>query len=298
MIAPRTLFIAGPTASGKSAAALEIASRADGEIVNADAIQVYRDLRVLSARPTVEDEARLTHHLYGFLDGAERCSAGRWARLAAAAIADIHERGSLAVVVGGTGFYFRALEEGLSPVPDIPASVRAEAGDRLAEIGAEAFRDEVIADDPAMARLPAGDSQRLMRAWEVHRATGKPLSYFQGLPREPLLAGVPAKAVIEPPRERLYERCEERAESMLKKGGLDEARALIARKLDPGMPIMKALGVPEIADHLAGAASLEETLDALKQSTRRFAKRQLTWLRRQTPDWPRFASAREAIKIL
>jgi tRNA dimethylallyltransferase len=173
------ILIAGPTASGKSAAALALAEKIGGEIVNADAMQVYRDLRILTARPSPAEEAAVRHHLYGVLDGAERCSAGRWARLAGEAVRDILARGRPAIIAGGTGLYFRALEDGLSPIPEIPPAAREQACDRLKELGAEAFRAEVVERDPAMARLPEGDAQRLLRAWEVFEATGERLSHFR-----------------------------------------------------------------------------------------------------------------------
>ena len=212
------ILIAGPTASGKSAAALALAKKLDGEIVNADAMQVYSDLRILTARPPTQEEAAIPHHLYGVLDGAERCSAGRWARLASETIRDILARGRPSIVVGGTGLYFRALEDGLSPIPEIPAAVRERAGERIKELGPAAFRAEVVARDPAMARLPEGDSQRLLRAWEVFEATGKPLSHFQTLPRTPLIESVASRIVIEPPRDVLYARCDARATAMLAEG--------------------------------------------------------------------------------
>ena len=285
------ILIAGPTASGKSAAALALAKKLDGEIVNADAMQVYSDLRILTARPPTQEEAAIPHHLYGVLDGAERCSAGRWARLASETIRDILARGRPSIVVGGTGLYFRALEDGLSPIPEIPAAVRERAGERIKEVGPAAFRAEVVARDPAMARLPEGDSQRLLRAWEVFEATGKPLSHFQTLPRTPLIESVASRIVIEPPRDVLYARCDARATAMLAEGAVEEARALIARGLDPALPVMKALGVAEIGAMLRGALTKDDALALLQQNTRRFAKRQLTWFRNQAADWPRAASA-------
>ena len=284
----KTVFIAGPTAGGKSAAALALARRIGGEIVNADAMQVYRDLRILTARPSAADEAAAPHHLYGALDGAEACSAGRWARMAAGVIEEIAARGRTAIVTGGTGLYFKALEEGLSPIPETPPSVRAEAQARREKLGPAAFRAEALARDPAMAHLPEGDAQRLLRVWEVFEATGKPLSYFQSLPRQPLVAGPIRKALILPPRDALYARCEARAAAMMEAGAVEEVRALLARNLDPALPVMKALGVPEIGAFLSGRATREETLAALQQNTRRFAKRQMTWFRGQTPDWPRY----------
>lgn len=292
------IFIAGPTAGGKSAAALALAEKLDGEVINADAMQVYRDLRVVTARPSPEDEARAPHRLYGVLDGADVCSAGRWAKMAAEAAETASARGRPAILAGGTGLYFKAIEEGLSPIPGVPLEIRETANARLEALGAAAFRAEVLARDPAMAHLPEGDTQRLVRAWEVHEATGKPLSYFQDMPREPLIDVAPSKGVIQPPREKLYAICEARAAAMFESGALDEVRALLKRNLDPSLPVMKTLGVPEIALFLRGEKTREEALSALQQNTRRFVKRQTTWFYRQTPDWPRFESSEAAIEAL
>ncbi|MHA7871695.1 MAG: tRNA (adenosine(37)-N6)-dimethylallyltransferase MiaA [Hyphococcus sp.] len=294
----RVIFIAGPTASGKSAAALAVAEALGGDIVNADAMQVYRDLRIVTARPSEADEARAPHHLYGVLDGAEPCSAGRWARKAADTISAIGARGRVAVVAGGTGLYFKALEEGLSPVPEAPPEIRAAARARRDALGAANFRKEVIARDPAMARLPEGDAQRLMRAWEVFETTGAPLSSFQSLPRQPLISDAAMKAVILPHREALYAACDARARAMLEEGAVEEARALLARDLDLALPVMKALGVPEIGAFLKGEISRDEALALLQRNTRRFAKRQTTWLRHQADDWPRYEDAASAAAAL
>ncbi|MEO1243112.1 MAG: tRNA (adenosine(37)-N6)-dimethylallyltransferase MiaA [Pseudomonadota bacterium] len=294
----RIIFIAGPTASGKSSAALGVAAALGGEIVNADAMQIYKELRIVTARPSQDDEARTPHHLYGALDGAQACSAGRWARLAADCIEDIHRRGKVAVLVGGTGLYFKALLEGLSPIPNVPVETRDAARLRYDALGAAAFRDEVILRDPAMARLPEGDTQRLLRAWEVFEATGAPLSSFQDRPRDPLLTKPVAKAVILPDRETLYAACDARAHEMLSNGAIDEVRALIARDLDPALPVMKALGVPEIASFLRGERERDEALSLLQRNTRRFAKRQMTWLRHQTPDWPKYETPAAAVAAL
>lgn len=289
-------FIAGPTASGKSAAAIELAQIIDGEIVNADAMQVYRDLRIVTARPSLEDEQAVPHHLYGVLDGAEVCSAGRWARMAANVIADIKSREKTPIVVGGTGLYFRALADGLSPIPDTPPEIRELAKARREELGAAQFHEEVLARDPAMAHLPEGDAQRLMRAWEVHEATGEPLSHYQALPREPLIQGVIRKAVIDLSREELYTRCDQRAKQMLEEGAVEEVRSLLSRELDQSLPVMKALGVPEIMALLRSDQSHEEALALLQQNTRRFAKRQMTWFRHQAADWMRYENAESALK--
>ncbi len=294
----RVILIAGPTASGKSAAALMLAAETGAEIVNADALQVYRDLRVLSARPSPADEALAPHHLFGHVDGAVRYSVGGWAKDAAAALAGIAARGGQAVVVGGTGLYFRALTEGLSAAPAIPAEIRREAEARIANLGPDAFRAEVLAADPAMARLKPADRQRHMRAWEVWRATGRPLSEIQQSKGTPLAPSIAARVVIEPPRAELYRVIEERFDAMLAAGAVDEAKALKARGLNPMLPVMKAVGAAELLQHLAGGLSLDEVAHLAKQSSRRFAKRQMTWFRNQTPDWPRASSPAEAASLL
>ena len=294
----RVIFIAGPTASGKSAAALQLAVNVDGEIVNSDAMQVYKDLAILTARPSAEDEARIPHHLYGYLDGAVSSSAGRWADDALAAIKAINAKNKTAILVGGTGLYFKTLEEGLSPIPDIPVAHREKAKARHLELGADKFREEVVAQDPGMAHLPAGDTQRLIRAFEVFDATGKPLTHFQNLPRQPLIDKPMARVVIEPERDALYAQCEARAAAMLDSGGIKEVKTLMERALDPALPLMKALGAPEIMAHLRGEANRAETLALLQQNTRRFAKRQLTWFRNQASDWPRASDAESAVALL
>lgn len=290
-----TVLIAGPTASGKSAAALAVAKELGGEIVNADALQVYRDLRILSARPTAKDAEAAPHHLYGHVDGAVRYSAGEWSRAARAAIADIHARNRIAVIVGGTGLYFRVLEKGLADAPEIPAEVRAAAAARFDEIGAEAFRREVISFDPEMARLQPADRQRHIRAWEVFTACGETLSAIQARPAEPILDRIDARIVIEPPRDGAYLAVENRFDAMMAAGALEEAQALHARGLDPDLPVMKAVGAAELLSHLRGGLALDEAIGLAKQNTRRFVKRQMTWFRHQTPDWPRAATPDEAV---
>lgn len=291
----RVILIAGPTASGKSTAALALAARTGGEIINADAIQVYRDLRILSARPGEEDLKRAPHHLYGHVDGAVRYSVGGWARDAARAIAGVHARGRAAIVVGGTGLYFRALENGLSEAPEIPEAIRRAAHDRLEVAGPEKFRDEVLAFDPAMARLDPADRQRHLRAWEVFHACGVSLSELQTRPGAPIVDRIDARAVIEPPRETLYAEIDARFDRMIDAGALAEARALSERDLDPASPVMKAVGAAELIACLRGEISLETAAALAKRNTRRFAKRQLTWFRHQAKDWPRAASADDLV---
>ncbi|NWG93056.1 MAG: tRNA (adenosine(37)-N6)-dimethylallyltransferase MiaA [Parvularculaceae bacterium] len=291
----RVILIAGPTASGKSTAALALAEKIGGEIVNADALQVYRDLRILSARPSPAEEARAPHHLYGSIDGAVRYSAGEWSRAAARVIPEIHARGRAAIIVGGTGLYFRALEGGLCAAPAIPQAIRAAAAARLEAIGTAAFRAEVLSFDPAMAGLDPDDRQRHVRAWEVYHAAGAPLSEIRKRQGAAVIDEASARLVIEPPREALYAAIERRYDAMISRGALDEARALAARGLDPGLPVMKAVGAAELFSHLAGEISHDEAIRLAKRNSRRLAKRQLTWFRGQTPDWPRAGSAEAAL---
>ncbi|WP_031553229.1 tRNA (adenosine(37)-N6)-dimethylallyltransferase MiaA [Parvularcula oceani] len=280
------LILAGPTASGKSAAALALARAIGGEIVNADAMQVYEGLRILTARPSECEERVLPHHLYGHVPPEERYSAGRFAREAAGAISGIRSRGHVPVVVGGTGLYLRALTQGLSPVPDIPAE-RVRDAERAWEADPEGVRAALIARDPAAGALVPADRQRHVRALSVLEATGRPLSSWQKEPPSRLTEGPFRAAVLSPPRDALYDRIERRFDAMIEAGALGELRALLARDLPPGLPLLKALGVPELAAHLRGELALEEAVSAAKRATRRFAKRQLTWFRGQT-DWPLF----------
>jgi len=294
----KTILIAGPTASGKSAAALAIADKIGGEIVNADALQVYRDLQILTARPSVGDLARAPHHLYGFVDGSTRFSAGDWVRAASAAISKIHVQERAAIIVGGTGLYFRALEKGLAEIPDVPADIRDAAADRFELLGAEKFRDEVLSFDPDMNRLEPADRQRHVRAWEVYQATGTPLSEFQNAPTKPVLDSFDAHILIEPPREALYAAIDARFDAMIGAGAIDEARALYARALDPELPAMKAVGAAELLAYIRSDVEFETAIDLAKRNTRRFAKRQLTWFRHQTRGWSRVQSCDEAVAAI
>jgi len=224
---------------------------------------------------------RVPHRLYGFLDAAERGSVGRWRALALAEIAAAHARGSLPFLVGGTGLYLRALQHGLAAVPPIPAAIRAEAAALFDALGGPAFRDRLMALDPAAAsRLPSGDRQRLMRAWEVVRATGRPLDDWQRGVAGPLPYRF-ATVLMMPPREALYAACDARFAAMIAAGGVEEAAALAARGLAPDLPAMKAVGVPELLHHLRGETSLVEALALGQRATRRYAKRQMTWFRHQ-----------------
>ena len=273
------IIVAGPTGSGKSALAMALAQTFAGTVINADSMQVYREARVLTARPPPEDEARVPHRLFGVLAANDPCSAGRWREMAEAEAATAEAAGRLPVVVGGTGLYIEALLEGLAPVPPVPDEVRREARRLHAELGGEGFREALIALDPASARLPAGDRQRLLRAWEVLAATGAPLSAWQRRQRDGGRGGASAIVLLLPPRERLYPALDARFERMLAEGGLEEARALQALGLDAGLPLMRAVGIRQLLDHLSGETSLDAAVAAAKQATRRYAKRQMTWFR-------------------
>jgi tRNA dimethylallyltransferase len=288
---PPVLLIAGPTASGKSALALRLAEALGGEIVNADALQIYADLRVVTARPTRGDEARAPHHLFGVADAADGWSVGRWLAAAKTVLEEIGERGRTAIVVGGTGLYFKALTEGLAEIPPVPETVRQAAAARFEAMGEAAFRQDLAARDPvAEARIGPADRQRLLRAYAVHEATGRALTAWQAQTHPTLVPGAWRAGVVQPARDVLYARCDARLEAMVGAGALEEVAALMARALDPALPIMKAVGVRELASHLAGERTLDEALALAQQETRRYAKRQITWLRNQTPDWPRLGS--------
>jgi tRNA dimethylallyltransferase len=289
---PRIWLIAGPTASGKSALALRLALAIGGEIVGADALQVYRDLAILTARPSGEDEARAPHHLFGVAEAADGWSAGRWLTAARAALADIAARGTPAVVVGGTGLYLRALTEGIADIPATPAAVRQESRALFDRVGEDEFRRRLARDDPASeARVARGDRQRLLRAGEVFAATGQALSDWQAETGGGLAPGSWRALVLEPPRAQLYRRCDARLAAMVEAGVLAEVRALIDRRLDPGLPAMKAVGLRPFADFLKGKASLADALLRAQLETRHYAKRQLTWLRGQASNWPRITAA-------
>lgn len=276
------LVVAGPTGSGKSALAVDLARARDGVVINADSMQVYRELRVLTARPTAAEEAAVPHRLYGVLSAAERCSAGRWLRLAAPEIEAAFAAGKVPVVVGGTGLYLRALTQGLADVPEIPAAEVARAQTRYEELGGEAFHDTLRALDPDAAdRLPASDRQRLIRAYAVVKATGRTLKDWQKGGAAAVVAARFATVVLSPPVEMLYSALDARFDAMMAAGGMDEARAFAALGLDPSLPAAKAVGVRELSMHLAGDWDLATAIAKAKQATRNFAKRQRTWLRHQ-----------------
>jgi len=291
-MAPRIWLIAGPTASGKSALALLMAEEAGAEIVNADALQIYRDLRVLSARPSSEDEARAPHHLFGVADAADGWTVGRWLRAVLPVLEDIQARGRSAILVGGTGLYFRALTQGLADIPSVPTAIQHEIEARFDAIGEMAFRDQLRAVDPiAEVRIAANDRQRLARALAVAEATGRSLSAWQADTRPALPADAWRGVVLDPPRDLLHARCDARLELMMEQGAVEEAAALIARGLEDRLPAMKAVGLRELAAYARGETSRAEALSAAQAATRQYAKRQATWFRNQTLDWPRIVDA-------
>jgi tRNA dimethylallyltransferase len=287
---PPVALIAGPTASGKSALALALAEQSGGVIVNADSAQIYRDLPVLSAGPGADELGRAEHRLYGTVDGAVPCSAADWARMARREIGDIHAHGRLPILVGGTGLYLRTLLDGIAPVPPIDPAVRA----RVRESSIEDNRAKLEALDPeAAARLNPGDTARISRALEVILATGRTLAEWHGRREGGIGENVELKPIILlPPRKWLYARCNERFAHMVDRGSVSEVEALLARKLNRNLPVMRAIGVRELSDYLLGGITLDDAIAAGQQATRRYAKRQYTWFAHQPPvHWPRFHEA-------
>jgi tRNA dimethylallyltransferase len=283
----KALLIAGPTASGKSALALEVAQRHGGVIVNADSMQVYRDLRIITARPSVTDEAHVPHRLYGHVDAAENYSVGRWCQDVRLVLEEERAAGRLPILVGGTGLYFKALTQGLSAVPPTPPEIRAAVRARCDAEGATALHTELARRDPVTAaRLRPGDRMRIARALEVLEATGRSLTdwHRDGMPAilDPDKA---VKVFLEVDRAELHRRIDARFDAMLAAGALEEVRALVGRCLDPMLPAMKAHGVPWLRRYLAGEIGLKEAAEGGKSDTRRYTKRQATWFRHQMPGW-------------
>ncbi|WIW44983.1 tRNA (adenosine(37)-N6)-dimethylallyltransferase MiaA [Bradyrhizobium sp. 62B] len=290
------VLIAGPTASGKSALALELALATGGIVINADSMQVYRDLRIITARPTQDEEARAPHRLYGHVDAAVNFSAGAWVTDAAKTLDEARAEGCLPIFIGGTGLYFKALTAGLSVVPPIPAEVREDVRARLERNGAEALHAELAARDPRAAeRLNLRDRTRIARALEVIEATGRSLLDWHREGQPPLLPKDSFSAIfLAPERDALYARIDARFDAMLEAGALEEVERLAARQLDPLLPALKAHGVPALIRHLRGELSLEQAATIGRADTRHYAKRQFTWFRHQLPDfaWVRPEEAR------
>jgi tRNA dimethylallyltransferase len=283
----KAVLIAGPTASGKSASALELAQKSGGVVINTDSMQVYRDLRIITARPTPAEEARVPHRLYGHVDAAVNFSAGAWVTDAAKVLAEARAQNLQPIFVGGTGLYFKALTRGLSAVPPIPPEIRESVRARLERNGVEALHAELAKRDPASAeRLKPRDRTRIARALEVVEATGRTLPdwHHEGLP--PLLPpGEFSALFLAPERDQLYARIDARFDAMLDAGALEEVASLAARRLDPLLPSMKAHGVPALIRHLRGEMTREETAEIGRADTRHYAKRQFTWFRHQLPEF-------------
>lgn len=287
MALPPSILIGGPTASGKTALAIALARQLGGEIVNADSMQLYKGLEILSAQPDAQERADVPHHLFGVADPSERWSAGRWADAAMEALSTINARGRRAIFVGGTGLYFKVLTQGLAPVSPIPAQVRNYTL-QLAQKGYEALRKKAAELDPkGAARIKPGDSQRLIRLIEVVTATGQTMAGIHAGTRPFIARADWAGFALHPDRAALYERIEARFDMMMAAGALEEARALHASGLDRNLPAMKAVGLRPLLAHLDGTLTLEEATAQGKTDSRRYAKRQFTWFANQHPDWTR-----------
>ncbi len=296
---PRAILIAGPTASGKSALALTLAERVGGSIINADSMQVYRDLRILTARPTLEEERRVPHLLYGHVDAAENSSVGRWLMDARAALAEAEAARRLPLFVGGTGLYFKALTQGLSAVPPVPPEVRKRVRGEAEGVVTPDLHARLAAADPrTAARLRPSDRQRILRALEVFTATGRPLAEWQELPGVPLLKPAETLSVfLAIDRATLHARIDARFDAMMAAGALEEVKHLAERALDPSLPVMTAYGVPWLMRHLTGEISLEQAAAGGKADTRRYSKRQETWFRNQMQGW-KWIEAERALEVL
>ena len=277
------ILIGGPTASGKSHLALKLAEACHGFIINADSLQIYPELPVLSAQPTEENRVAIPHFLYGVLPGTYPCSAGLWSQMASKAVEEGYSGAQQPFIVGGTGFYLSALREGLSPIPPIPPEIRRKAKEHREEIGAERFYKDLQRIDPESAsRLHAYDQQRVMRAWEVYRATGKSLSFWHTLPKvSPLPQWDFFTLHITAPRETLQQKAEARLHRMLEEGALEEVKTLLEKNIPREAPIFKTLGARPFADHLEGRLSLDEALQETRQQTFAYIKRQQTWFQYQ-----------------
>lgn len=286
------ILIHGPTASGKSALSITLAKRVNGEVINADSMQVYADLRVISARPSQDEMDGVPHHLFGHVPATDRYSTGRWLEAIGPVIDDVQRRGKVPIIIGGTGMYHLALVQGLSEIPPVPDDARAEVASINRSGGADALRAKLDVLDPGTAdRFGKGDRQRLARALEVFLATGQSITSFQNSRSRPILGeGEWLGVALTPPRARLYSRIDKRFEGMLMEGAMEEARNLLAQDLDQELPAMKAHGIPWLLAYLRQELSAEVAADSAKRDTRRYAKRQFTWIGRQFPFWPRIPS--------
>lgn len=279
----RAVLIAGPTASGKSALAIALAHEKGGVVVNADAMQVYRELRILTARPSEEDEAQVPHRLYGHVSGANAYSVARWLADATAELEAVWRSGRVPIITGGTGLYFKALEQGLADIPLIPADITQKWRDAKGDLHVELAKR----DQGAAARLNPNDRQRIIRALEVFEGTGMPLDHWQRAAQgKAVLARVAVERIfLNPDRKVLHARANERFARMVKEGAVEEVKALLALGLDPKIPVMKAIGVKQLAAWLSGWRGLEDAIEAGQTATRQYIKRQLTWWRHQMPGW-------------
>ena len=280
------IIIGGPTGSGKSALALDLAERIGGAIVNADSMQQYRDLRIVTARPTLADHRRAPHYLYGHLSANKPGSAGQWLRQATRVIDEIKSQERVPIVVGGTGLYLKALLKGIAAVPDVPSEIRLATMERFDALGVPGFHQDLARRDPEQAAmLEPSDRQRLIRAAEVLEATGKSLLYWRAQPHQRAALPEPIVGVaLMPPRAALHRRIELRLQSMIDAGALDEIDALRRRKLPAALPLMKAVAVPELLAHLKGEMDIVTAVNRAAAKTRQYAKRQMTWLRHQLPE--------------
>ncbi len=273
-------MIAGPTASGKSQLAVDLAWQLDGEVINADSMQLYTDLSILTACPSKADMQNIPHHLYGVLDGGYRASVATWLELAATAMTAIRARGKMPIIIGGTGMYLDAAVNGIAPIPDVPANIHEDCMTLFDAIGGAAFRQKLALYDPLVAsRLADGDRQRLIRAMGVFNASGIALGQFQKADHKSALIGRPVKIAMLPPRDVLYSRIDARFDEMLEQGAMGEVKQLINRQLDPSLPLMKALGVTALKAVLDQEMTIDEAAYIAKRDSRRYAKRQMTWLR-------------------
>jgi tRNA dimethylallyltransferase len=290
------ILIHGPTASGKTQLAIALSRSVDGEIINADAMQCYRDLRVLTARPDADELASAPHHLFGHVDAAIRHSAGDWSREAMSEILRLQERDKTPILVGGTGLYLMSLTEGLSEIPTIPEAVRRQARAIVAGDPSSAWARLEAGDPQSARRIDPADRQRIARALEVLLATGRPLSQFHGRALPQLSSDGWLGIALTPPRETVYKRIDKRVDDMMRAGALEEARQLWMRGLDSDLPVMRAHGMPGFCDFFEARASLADAVERCKRDTRRYAKRQMTWIAHQFTLWTRIPSEDPALR--